>query len=164
MNDIAPSSTDHQVDHQVVLIGTMLMRLPIRIKRGHVCTEAEAAWLQSLWEHYAHNIVNFRFPEPNSRSGEAFEAARQNIIDNYKIPRPKRDPETDPIEFEAMNIAREMLMARLSAEGLPAPKNLEEHCRQLINAHPQLYERAAERVRIRMETHDEMLREIGAKA
>lgn len=57
--------------------------------------------------------------------------------------------EEDPILLEAMNMAREVITARMAAEGLPPPKNIDLHAKQLVDNIPELQERA----RLRVEAH-----------
>jgi hypothetical protein len=57
--------------------------------------------------------------------------------------------EDDPILAEAMNIARELISARMAAEGLPPPKGLDIHAKALVDALPEIQERARQRVAAR---------------
>ena len=52
----------------------------------------------------------------------------------------------DPILLEAMAIARELIIKRMATEGLPPPKGLDMHAKQLVDNQPKIVELARKRV------------------
>lgn len=63
----------------------------------------------------------------------------------------------DPILIEAMIIARDIIISRMAAEGLPPPKNLDLHAKQLVDNLPHLQEQARKRVEDRYRAATEVL-------
>lgn len=57
--------------------------------------------------------------------------------------------EDDPILTEALEMAKELLIAHMASEGLPPPKGLELHAKALVDARPDLQELARKRVEAR---------------
>ena len=55
----------------------------------------------------------------------------------------------DPVMAEALAIAREHITTQLAKENLPAPKHLDEHAKALIDAMPQILDRARLRLEAR---------------
>ena len=56
----------------------------------------------------------------------------------------------EPVMEEAITLAREMITKSLAKDGLPPPKNLEEHAKTLAEQSDQLRERARLRVEARL--------------
>lgn len=63
----------------------------------------------------------------------------------------------DPILTEALSIARELIVSRMAAEGLPPPKGLDVHAKALVDAMPAIHEQARQRVEARFRAATEVL-------
>lgn len=69
--------------------------------------------------------------------------------------------DADPVLSEAMEIARSVIIARMAAEGLPPPKGIDTHAKQLVDNIPQLVEQARKRIEARYRAAQEL---IGSEA
>lgn len=59
------------------------------------------------------------------------------------------DSENDPVYVEALAMARELIVGRMAQEGLPPPKGIDTHAKALVDAMPQLQEKARLRIEAR---------------
>lgn len=57
--------------------------------------------------------------------------------------------DNDPVLLEALAMAETAINARMAAEGLPPPRNIDQHARALVKAMPSLVEKARLRVEAR---------------
>lgn len=56
---------------------------------------------------------------------------------------------SDPILSEALNMARELIISRMAQEGLPPPKGIDLHAKALVDAMPEIQEKARLRIEAR---------------
>jgi len=147
----------------VVLIGPTLVRLPPRFTEGTVIDADDAERLQVLWENNVFERLRQFIKASPRTTAEGLQAEADRLAETYALPPPRRDA-GDPIEVEARNLARESLLSRLRAEGLPAPRNLDDHITILLDRHPRLYDTALERVEARLRTDRDALARLGLGA
>jgi hypothetical protein len=67
----------------------------------------------------------------------------------------------DPILEEALAIAKDIIARRMAAEGLPVPKGIDTHAKALVDAMPDLREKARLRVEARYRAAAEALAGVG---
>lgn len=147
----------------VMALGGQLIRLPSRHAPGQEATEAEAQTLQALWEQNLESRLRHHIRQNPRLSADALRLEAARLFLTYALPPPRREA-SDPIEQEARALAREALLHRLRAEGLPEPRNLDDHIGILLDHHPALYDRALERVEARLRTDREALSALGLGA
>jgi hypothetical protein len=70
------------------------------------------------------------------------------------------DGETDPVMEEALAIAREMIIGRMAEEGLPPPRGINTHARALVDAMPEIQDRARFRIEARYRAAAEAIQEV----
>lgn len=71
---------------------------------------------------------------------------------------------TDPVWTEALALAREMILTKLAAQGLPAPKTLDAHAAAVITGDPELLRKARVRVEARIEVGRAALAQVEERA
>jgi hypothetical protein len=133
-----------------VFVAGLAVSLPTRFEEGSTLDETEAAFLTNI----QHRRVSARLRWLLAR-GEVDQFSIQEKADELcraeLVPWRTTDDseEEDPILAEAMNIARELINSRMAQEGLPPPKGLDIHAKQLVDAIPEIQEQARLRVEAR---------------
>jgi hypothetical protein len=79
---------------------------------------------------------------------EIYAKAQEIAAEGLRNYVPEADDD-DPVQIEAMTMARSLIVSRMSAEGLPPPKGLDAHAKALIEGMPALLEQARKRVEAR---------------
>jgi hypothetical protein len=83
---------------------------------------------------------------PDEVQAKANELMAQDIVDHMT----SDDGDIlDSIFEEALSIAREMIVTRMAQEGHLPPKGLDNHAKALVNAMPEIQERARKRMEAR---------------
>jgi hypothetical protein len=129
---------------------------PLRVREpcveGQTLTATDAAALNSIaLRRFAGRMQVWMRRNPSPTLSEIAEFARTTGLAVAVFDSNAGD-ESDPVRDEAMALGREMLLARLAAEDLPEPANLEAHVEELVDAVPELTEQAQRRVEIRRQT------------
>lgn len=70
------------------------------------------------------------------------------------------DSEADPIFIEALSMAREIIVSRMAQEGLPPPKGLDLHAKALVDAMPEIQEKARLRIEARYNAANAAIEEL----
>lgn len=73
------------------------------------------------------------------------------------IPSDLAKPPLDQIEEEALDIAEQQIIVELSKDGLPPPKSIRDHAKQLLLTNPDLLRRARLRLEARYQVVAETL-------
>lgn len=66
----------------------------------------------------------------------------------------------DPVLVEAIDMAKAIIMSRLTQENLPMPKTLDVHAKELLRGIPALVEKARLRVEARYKAAHDLLGEV----
>ncbi len=136
----------------IVFIQNQAVNLPVKFRGGDKLDETSAEILNAI--HFRRLKAKLKTLQSNgSILLSDLQTKAQELYNLPLVPYATMDDEdnieaSDPILAEAMNIARELLTAKLTQEGIEIPKNLDLHARQLVEHMPELHERA----RLRIET------------
>lgn len=144
-----------------VFIEGVAVRLPERDgeREGEPMTLRQAQFLDNIQHKRVRAKLRYMFDRGELALSEAQAKANELCA---QVPKPYLtldDGVDDPILTEAMVIAREVITARMAAEGLPPPKNIDLHAKQLVDNIPELQERARLRVEARYAAAQEVMGE-----
>lgn len=133
-----------------VFINNLAVVLPSRFAAGQEIGENAAAVLNEI----QHQRVRVRLRRLVQR-GELAEEEIQPKADAFMAEELEpygvgdEDIENDPVFKEALGMARELIVGRMAAEGLPPPKGIDNHAKALVEGMPALMEKARLRVEAR---------------
>lgn len=143
-----------------IFIDTTPVLLPFREgeQAGDPMTEDHAAILHTVQQRRVKARLRYMLergdilvPELQSK---AIELCKQDLKPYATLDDGDDD---DPILIEAMSIARELINSRMAQEGLPPPKNLDTHAKQLVDGVPAIQEQARLRIEARFRAAQELL-------
>lgn len=134
-----------------VFIANMAVKLPSRFAEGDIATETAAGLLNEIQVNRVRAQLRHAFERgklaPEELQGKADELMAQPLRPGTTT---DDDPETDdPIMHEALSIARELIVSRMAAEGLPPPKGIDTHAKQLVDNMSEIYDKARLRLEAR---------------
>ncbi len=133
-----------------VFIANLAVNLPSRFSAGDELDEISARVLHNIWAKRLSARLRWMKDrgelDAQTIQAKAIELARQELAP-YSIS--EDADEDDPIMAEAMTLARDLITARMAAEGIPPPKGLDQHARALVEQVPALVEKARLRVEAR---------------
>ena len=137
----------------IITIDDLSVELPFRVREGDPLTPElrailEALYVRRMGDRLRAWLTKNAKATPNQVENWIAQNAPEFVFDD--------SPELDAIEAEARVIADEMIRAKLTSEGLPIPKAIDDHITQLASL-PQIIERARERVLARLSATRELL-------
>ena len=142
-------------------IANIAVTLPPRFAAGDILDETGSRVLQSLWLKRINTKLRWLRErgdiDAQGLQAKATELAQADLAP-YSVAEDADDD--DPVLIEALDIAKSLITARMAAEGLPPPKGLDTHARELVNSLPQLVERARMRVEARYKAAVSLLGEM----
>ena len=145
-----------------VFIANCAVALPQRFAAGDIINEVAAQVLcniqllrikERLRRQFAKGDISI--VELQSRANAY---AEQDLVPYATLD--DEDAENDPILCEALAIASDLIIRRMAAEGLPPPKGLDTHARALVDAMPELQEKARLRIEARYRAANAVIEEI----
>lgn len=143
----------------VTFINGIVVDLPVRFEAGQVIDEAGATILTEIYLGRMRSRLNHLLKQGTiNKDGlqrKALELSEKELSVRYI----ENSEEDDPIAVEALIIARDLIVARMTAEHMPLPANLDNHAQALVNAMPEIRERARARVELRYSTTSGLLLE-----
>lgn len=132
-----------------VFIAGLAVALPSRFAAGHICDEQQAAVLQDIKlrriKTKLRALLQRNEINPDELQAKALEL-NELPLEPYSV---LDDDDTDPIIAEALSMARAAIISRMAQEGLPPPKGIDTHAKALVEAMPELQEKARLRVEAR---------------
>lgn len=132
-----------------VFIDNRPIDLPVRWHAGDIIEPEFTEVLHRIW--LKRIAARLRYLKEKGEDDETIQAKALEFaaqpLGPYSTVQDEEDD--DPVIAEALDIARAMIVSRMEAEGLPPPKGLDTHARALVDAMPQLVERARGRVEAR---------------
>lgn len=150
---------------QYVLLQGQIYSIPLLFEPGHILTEDEAKLVgELLADAIAARMeawldAQTQPPRPDEIQPVANAFAQTIFTDTTAFIR-----ESDPVYAEALELAREMILTKLTTQGLPAPRSLDAHAEALLTGNDELLERAKLRVEARIEIGRKALAQVEAKA
>jgi hypothetical protein len=142
-----------------VFIDKLAVPLPSRFAGGDLATEIAAALLNSI----QHKRVIAKLRRLLARGEIAEHEVQQKAeaflqLDLVPYITLDDDPDaSDPVIMEALGMAKSLITARMAKEGLPPPKGLEDHARNLVDSMPTIMEAARKRVEARYKAAERVL-------
>lgn len=134
-----------------VFIETTAVNLPSRFAAGDIIGEVAANVLNDIQIKRIRVRLAYMLKKgdinPDGLQARANELASQDLAPHVTLD--DEDENSDPILAEALLIAKELITRRMAAEGLPVPKGIDIHAKALVDALPELQEKARLRVEAR---------------
>jgi hypothetical protein len=125
----------------------MLIEYSPQRTEGELCTLEDAKYLNHLLAKQVQEQINlwlsYQDPVPDR---EQIGAKVKELCVSATLP----DIPDDPVQSAALDIAKEKIIARLAAEGLPPPAGLDTHAAELVRLYPSLLKLAEVRVQARL--------------
>lgn len=143
-----------------VLIGTTLVPLPQKYLSGQEMDDVIASMLNDIRNQRTMAKLRYLFDRGEINADNIQAKALEIQSEPLRYVRGANDLEdekSDPILEEALGIARELIISRMAKEGLPPPKGLDTHAKALVEAMPQIYERARLRIEAKYRTANEAM-------
>jgi hypothetical protein len=135
-----------------VIIGQMAVTLPRTIHAGEPMTDWQADLLNEIWHRRVAARLRWLLKRGQILPDE-IQSKIQTLLNEPLVAHTTFDDydgaENDPVMVEAMTIARDLIVGRMAAEGLPPPKGLDQHARALVEGVPEIQEQARKRVEAR---------------
>ena len=144
-----------------VFIANMAVTLPSRFSEGDIASHNAAMMLNEIQHRRVKARLRYLL-ERNEIAPFEVQAKADELCAMDLVPHLTSDDEenSDPVFEEAMLIARELIVARMAKEGLPPPKGLDMHAKALVDAMPEIHERARLRVEARYMAASQSLGEV----
>jgi hypothetical protein len=144
-----------------VFINSLAVQLPSRFAAGQVLNDIAASVLNDIQLKRIKAKLRYLL----SRGDINADGIQQRANDLYEqelLPYATLDDDEDedPILAEALSMARELIVGRMASEGLPPPKGIDLHAKALVDAMPQLQEKARLRLEIRYRAASNAIQEI----
>ena len=134
-----------------VFIDNMAVVLPSRFSAGDVLTENSANLLFDIHLRRLKSKLRWLLNRgqilPHELQAKALELNQAEMVPYFTSD--DDDITDDPVQQEAMTMAKGIIISRMASEGLPAPKNIELHAKALVDGMPILLERARLRIEAR---------------
>jgi hypothetical protein len=131
-------------------IGGRAVVLPNIVEAGMPMTDTHAALLTGIWLKRLSSKLRWLLDrgqiDAQGVQIKALELATEDLAP-YNIA--EDADEDDPVLVEALAMAEAVINSRMAAEGLPPPRNIDQHARALVAAMPALVEKARLRVEAR---------------
>lgn len=136
--------------------------LPVRFAAGDTIGPAAAALLCDIQHRRVKARLRYLLDRgeiaPHELQAKAEELCCQELTVQSTFA--DDDDNADPILDEALIIARELIVSRMAKEGILPPKGLDNHARALVEAVPEIQERARLRVEARYAAANSALTDI----
>lgn len=134
----------------LVFIPPFALNLPSRFAAGDLLDETFAEFLNQLQLKRVRSKLRHMYGrgEISDENAQAIANAlcKQPLAAHISS---SDDDLPDPIGDEALAIARDLIISRMAHEGLPPPRGLDNHAKVLLEARPEILERARKRVEAR---------------
>lgn len=142
-----------------VFIGSVAVSLPQRFTAGDTLSENAADVLNDVQLKRLKARLRYMLAHGDVNA-DGLQATALNIMSQELVPYATLDDDdenVDPVLEEALSIARDMIVGRMAAEGLPPPKGLDAHAKALVDGQPRIQEQARLRVEARFRAAQEIL-------
>jgi hypothetical protein len=144
-----------------VFIDNIAVLLPSRFALGDIINEAAAYTLNDIQQRRIKAKLRYLLARGDilqwDLQTKADELASQDLVPYMTLD--DDEPNTDPILMEALAMARELIVGRMAQEGLPPPKGLDIHAKALVDAMPDLQEKARLRIEARYRAAQQAIQE-----
>ena len=142
-----------------VFLDTMVVSLPSRFAEGQELDERAAEMLNIILLRRIRAKLRYLLDRGDILVTDLQAKANELVALPMKVASTLDDSEDeDPILLEALNIARDMITARMAQEGLPPPRGLDAHAKALVDGVPAIQEQARKRIEARYLAAQELIR------
>ena len=145
-----------------VFIANLAVQLPLRFAAGDTLDETSASVLNDIQLKRLKARLRHALAKGDINPSEVQDKALA-LMDAELVPYntlDDDDTDNDPVLSEALAMARELIVSRMAQEGLPPPKGLDVHAKALVDAMPQLQEKARLRLEARYNAANRAMEEI----
>jgi hypothetical protein len=146
----------------LVMIDNKPIDLPSRFKAGDEMTANAANVLNMILLRRIRARLHYLL-EKRELTPEEVPAKALSLVDMDLVPfgvaadLDDEDGAGDPIYAEALEIAKQLIVARMNKLGLPTPKNLDIHAKAAVDSQPQIRAAAQARVEARLKAAQQAL-------
>lgn len=128
-----------------ITIGTTVVEIPLRFKAGDPMDDDMADVLNYILHKRVMGVVRRAYGKGELAPNELQDRANALCAVPMTTATALDDMDDDihdPIMVEALAMACGLITAHMATKGLPAPRNIDDHARELVRGRPDLYERA----------------------
>lgn len=144
-------------------INGLAINLPSRFAEGDKADAIALALLNEIQHRRVKSQLRYMLAHgdinPDGLQQRADELMAKELVPHL-TPDDDDEAENDPVFKEALSMARELIISRMAAEGLPPPKGIDVHAKALVDGMPDLQEKARARVELRQRIAIEALGSI----
>jgi hypothetical protein len=142
-----------------VFINNIAVILPSRFALGQALTENAALVLNDVQLKRIKARLRYMLAHGDVNT-DGLQDTALALLDTDLVPYATIDDDDenlDPVLEEALSIARELIIGRMAAEGLPPPKGLDVHAKALVDGQPKIQEQARRRIEARYKAAQDIL-------
>lgn len=142
-----------------IFIAGLAVTLPSRFAEGDIATETSAAMLNDIQQKRISARLRRLITRGEIREDE-LQAKAEQLMELSMVPYITLDDgeiETDPVALEAIDMAKTLITTKMAREGLPPPKGLDDHARNLVDQMPKIMEAARLRIEARYRASETIL-------
>lgn len=135
-----------------IFIDNIAIQLPVRFNEGDVCDAVGASVLNTIHLNRLRSRLRWLVQKGQiDLPGLQIKADELAQLDlqPYDVSDDDDDEVNDPILAEALSLARAIITTEMAKQGLPPPKGIDLHAKELVDGMPALLEQARKRVEAR---------------